>query len=151
MKYYSESGLEIKYGTEGAAGLDIPFYDPEMESVTIQPGERVALKTGIYCEFPEGYYGHMDSRSSTSKLKIDLLCHTIDGDYIGNIRLPFINNGSEPVTVNRGDYLTQMIITPYRTVYPEMVSSPDQLKPSNRGDRGFGHTGGSQVANGEAE
>ena len=140
MKYYSESGLEIFYGTEHSAGLDLPYYDPNVEKVVIEPGERAKLSTGVYLEIPENHVGIMDNRSSTSKLKLDLLCRIIDCDFRGNIHIVYINNGSEKVVVNRGDYLAQIVIVPYTKMSLEMVDSPDMLSKTNRGSNGFGHT-----------
>lgn len=140
MNYTSESEFGISYATENSAGLDLPFYDPEVEEVVAKPGERVSLKTGIAIEFPEGTYGEIDSRSSTSKLLLLPLCRTIDGDYRGNIRTVFVNTGTEDVVIKRGDYLFQIIIKPYESVLPFRVS-PGQLTETVRGDKGFGHSG----------
>lgn len=138
MRYKSDSEYEIRYGTEDSAGIDLPFYDPEVEEVTIHPGERVSLKTGIYMEFPEGTYGEIDSRSGTSKLLLLPLCRTIDGDYRGNIRTVVVNVGREPVTVRRGQYLFQIVIKPYVKVTPVLS---EVLSDTVRGDNGFGHSG----------
>ncbi|MNI21943.1 Deoxyuridine 5'-triphosphate nucleotidohydrolase [compost metagenome] len=137
----------IFHGTPFAAGIDLPFYDPELESYTIQPGERFMAKTGIQVEMPLHLLGLLDSRSSTSKLKLDLLCRTIDCDYRGNIRCVFINDGDEPVTLIRGEYYCQMILLP-RVFVTEFVSvlDPKYLESTERGEQGFGHTGNSQAA-----
>jgi dUTP pyrophosphatase len=140
MNYYSESGLEIFYGTEDSAGLDLPYYDSEVSMVIIEPGERAKLPTGIYCEIPEGNYGEIDTRSSTSKLKLIPACRTLDADYRGNIHIVLINVGKDPVVVKRGDYLAQMIVKPYTKVSPNRVSSREELSKTDRGTNGFGHT-----------
>lgn len=136
------------YGTPYAAGIDLPFYDPEVEEVTIQPGQRIMLKTGVYMEMPETVFGFIDSRSSTSKLLLDLLCRTIDPDYRGNIRTVVTNVGSEPVTVKRGEYLFQLLILPRIKGRLQSVDSVDQLTATDRGAEGFGSTGNSQAAEG---
>lgn len=149
MNYYSESGLELKYGTPSSAGLDLPFYDPELEEVTIHPKQRTMLKTGIYCEIPEGYFGLLDNRSSTSKLVIDLLCRTIDSDYRGNIRVVYVNNGENPVVVRRGEKLAQMILIPvFQPNLNKLIDLSELNTNTIRSDNGFGHTGGSQAAQG---
>lgn len=140
MNYYSESGLGIFYGTEDSAGLDLPYYDPEVNMIMVEPGERVKLPTGIYCEIPKGNYGEIDSRSSTSKMKLIPACRTIDSDYRGNIHVVFINVGKDPVVIKRGDYLAQMIIKPYTKVEPNRVGTRDELSDTVRADNGFGHT-----------
>lgn len=140
MKYYSESGLEIFYGTEHSAGLDLPYYDPNVEKVVIEPGQVVKLPTGMKIEIPEGCYGKVDSRSSTSKLKLALMCSTVDCDYRGNIHLVFANVGIEAVVITRGQYLAQIIILPYVKVVPEMIFDASKLSTTDRGSNGFGHT-----------
>ncbi|MMZ43645.1 Deoxyuridine 5'-triphosphate nucleotidohydrolase [compost metagenome] len=161
IKYYSEweqkerengeTQPKIFYGTPFAAGIDIPFYDPEVEQVTIKPGQRVMLKTGVYMEMPEHLLGFLDSRSSTSKLLLDLLCRTIDCDYRGNIRLVVTNVGEKDVTVVRGDYLFQMILLPRIQGILTSVNSVEELSETVRAADGFGSTGNSQVAGGKNE
>jgi len=109
------------------------------------------LKTGIYVEMPETVLGFLDSRSSTSKLLLDLLCRTIDPDYRGNIRTVVTNVGEAPVTVKRGEYLFQMVILPRIKAVLTPVDSPSDLSETVRGVSGFGSSGNSQVANGVAE
>ena len=141
MRYFSESDLDIFYGTDGSAGIDLPFYVPEIDQVTINPGESFQLKTGVYLEIPEGNVGILDSRSSTSKLKLDLLAHTIDSDFRGNIRVVVINNGTKPVTVFKGDYLAQIVIVPFYKANLARVNSVEDLSQTERGTGSFGHTG----------
>ena len=142
MKYYSESGLELRYGTEHSAGLDLPFYDPELESVTLQPGETRLLKTGIHLEMPEGHVGILDTRSSSGKAGIDLMCRIIDNDYRGNIRLMVINHSGEPLTISRGSYIAQIVIIEMgKDRGLDKVSSPSELSETSRGTGGFGSTG----------
>jgi len=141
LKYFSASGYELKYGTKKSAGLDLPYYDEEKEFISIKPGERVALPTGVYCRFPEGYYGLVDTRSSTSKMKLVLGCRTLDEDYTGHIHVVLINCGHIPVTVKRGEFLAHMIISPYIQPSLNMVSSIEELGETERGANGFGSTG----------
>lgn len=141
LLYHTESGMPISFGTEHSAGLDLPYYDPDAESITLQPGDRALLPTGISCEIPEGYFGLLDSRSSTSKKKLDLLCRIIDADYRGVIHLSVINHNDTPVTIERGDYMFQMVITPYLKVHPAKVMDKSLLSATERGSKGFGSTG----------
>jgi dUTP pyrophosphatase len=149
LQYFSESGIEIFHASAGAAGLDLPLWDDRMVNgewsdngeITLQPMEQKTIKTGVYMAIPEGYYGQLDTRSSTSKIRLDLLCHTIDSDYRGNIRLALINLNTEPVTLKNGQSIAQIIIKKHETVETEKVSSPDALPATVRGGGGFGSTG----------
>lgn len=174
LPYYSESGIEIFYGTEDSAGLDLPLWDAriterykeakaqglseeelaklekeisaskeEMENatITLQPMESFTMKTGVYMAIPKGFYGQLDTRSSTSKIKLDLLCHTIDADFRGNIRLAIMNLNTEPVTLKNGQSIAQIIIKKYEKVEPLKVNSVDALGETERADGGFGSTG----------
>lgn len=145
IRYYSEM-YEIKRGNEFAAGIDLPFYDPNIDWVELHPGDTMLLKTGVYLEIPYGYEGHLDNRSSTSKLSLALLCHTIDCDFRGNIKLAFNNVGKEMVAIPRGAYLAQIIIKPIAMLAPTRVASLIDLSTTTRGDKGFGHTGNTIVA-----
>jgi deoxyuridine 5'-triphosphate nucleotidohydrolase len=146
MDYYSESGYELFYGHDGDAGLDLPVWDKDFsEEITIEPGESLKIKTGIHMKIPKDNFGFLDTRSSTSKLKLDLLCRTIDEPYTGNIRLSLINLNKEPVTIRQGQCIAQIIIKPYTKVGPNRHKSLEDFLESagetTRGDKGFGSTG----------
>lgn len=152
MKYFSESNLELKYAKKGDAGLDLPFYDPELEVVTLNPGESFAFKTGMHIAIPEGCVGFLDSRSSTSKLKLDLLCRTIDEGFRGNIKLCFINLSKEPVVVKRGDCLAQIIMMDLsKDRELNRVSSIEDLGITERQFGEFGSTGNASHLEGKDE
>lgn len=150
LHYYSESGRPVKYHHEEDAGLDLPIWDARLSngefsntgSITLAPGESATLKTGVHLGIPQGHYGLLDSRSSTSKLKLDLLCHTIDSPFRGNIRVAFINNGTEPVTISHGDELFQIIIKKYEKANTIGHSSYEEFLiaagETTRGEEGFG-------------
>lgn len=142
MKYYSEGGIQLRYGTESSAGVDLPFYDAEVDKVVLQPGETKLIKTGIHMEIPEGHVGFLDTRSSSGKAGIDLMCRTIDSDYRGNIRLMIINHSDKELTIERGQFIAQMVIMKLNEDRVlEEVDSPDSLSDTTRGDKGFGSTG----------
>lgn len=145
MKYYSQSGLEVVYGTPHSAGLDLPYYDTENEEIWIHPGDRAKLPTGVHCEIPEGHYGEIATRSSTSKRKLIPLCHVIDSDFRGNIHMMLTNVGTEPVLVKRGEYICQLIVKKYEKVTPCAVDSVEYLSNTDRGENGFGSTGNTEV------
>jgi len=117
----------------------------EDADITLQPGEALTIKTGVYIKIPEGNYGCLDTRSSTSKIKLDLLCRTIDEPFTGNIRLALINLNSEPVTIKQGQCVAQIIIKPYTKVAPApsqtLEDFLDNVGNTTRGDKGFGSTG----------
>lgn len=142
MRYYSEGGIQLRYGTVSSAGIDLPFYDAELESVTLQPGETKLIKTGIHMEIPEGHVGFLDTRSSSGKAGIDLMCRTIDSDYRGNIRLMIINHSENELTIERGQFIAQMVIMKLNEDRVlEEVDSPNSLSITDRGNKGFGSTG----------
>lgn len=141
LNYFSEK-YPIQYGNDYAAGIDLPFYDPELpETITIHPNRRVMLKTGVHMEIPAGHVGLLDSRSSTSKLVVDLLCRTIDEDYRGNIRTVLVNVGTEPIQLTQGSYYFQMIILEVPKFDLIRLLSRDDLSETDRGTDGFGSTG----------
>jgi len=141
MKYYSDDvNFNLKRGTEFSAGLDLPFYDPDVFEVTVLPGEHVKLPTGLYLEVQKGCVAFLDSRSSTSKLHLDLLCRTVDSDYRGQVYTVFMNVGVEPVIIKRGQCLAQVLEIPCYLGDPVKLDSRDELSTTGRGDGGFGST-----------
>lgn len=141
IKYYKIGEEGIKYGNDKAAGIDLPFYDDELEEVTLRPLERRMLKTGVHLEIPEGYEGHLDTRSSSAKAGLALLCHTVDEDYRGNIRLMVINLSGEFMTIKRDQCIAQIILKPIAHANLKRVDSLEALSVTERGDKGFGSTG----------
>ena len=142
MKYFSESGIELRYGSPFSAGIDLPFYDEKLEEVVLMPGDTKLIKTGVHMEIPVGYVGFLDTRSSSGKAGIDLMCRTIDSDFRGNIRLLIINHSQNPITIGRGQFIAQIVIMKLQDDRMlEKVSSLDELTPTERGENGFGSTG----------
>lgn len=119
--------------------------DMEGASITLAPMESLTIKTGVYMKIPNGNFGFLDTRSSTSKIKLDLLCRTIDEPYTGNIRLALINLNEKPVTVKQGQCVAQIIIKPYTKVKPDEFLNLEKfllhVGETTRGDKGFGSTG----------
>lgn len=141
LKYHSER-YNIHYGNEYAAGIDLPFYDPDMpETLVVPPNTRVMIKTGVHMEIPQGHFGLLDSRSSTSKLVVDLLCRTIDEDYRGNIRTVLVNVGTEPIELVQGNYYFQILILKVSKYDLSYVGDLRSLSSTDRGSDGFGSTG----------
>lgn len=127
------------YMTDHAAGMDLVA---AVESdLTLSPGHRALVPTGIAIALPEGYEAQIRPRSGLAlKSGITLVNTpgTIDADYRGEIRVILINHGSEPFIVRRGDRIAQMIVAPVcRVRWDVQVTLPS----TDRGSGGFGHTG----------
>jgi len=128
-----------QYMTEGSSGMDL-FACLQTE-VTLQPGERRLIPTGVSVAIPEGFEGQMRPRSGLAiRNGIGLINApgTIDADYRGEIAALLINFGNEPFTVRNGDRIAQMIISRvFRATWEEV----EDLPPTQRQGGGFGHTG----------
>lgn len=127
------------YATTLAAGVDLPA--AVMEPVTLLPGERRLIPTGLRIALPEGYEAQVRPRSGLAiRHGIGMVNSpgTIDADYRGEIQVILINLGQEPFTIRRGDRIAQMVIAPVTRVVWVMA---DTLDETARGDGGFGHTG----------
>ena len=139
IKIRSISGRLPSYETSGAAGMDIRAF--LKEPVTIEPGQRALIPTGLFMEIPAGFEAQIRARSGLAiKNGIGLVngIGTIDSDYRGEIKIPLINWGDESFTVNDGDRIAQMIIASYETAEWELS---EELSDTERGGGGFGHTG----------
>jgi dUTP pyrophosphatase len=125
------------YATSGAAGLDLRAD----LAVTLLPGERALVPTGVRLAIPEGYEGQVRPRSGLA-LRDGVTClnspGTIDSDYRGEVGVILANLGQKPVSLQRGDRIAQLVIAP--VVRAELVESA-ALPESGRGAGGFGHTG----------
>ena len=132
-------GEPPKYETDGASGMDLRA---NLEApVTLMPGERSLIPTGLRIELPAGYEAQVRARSGlAAKHGIGLVngIGTIDSDYRGEIKICLINWGSEPFEINDGDRVAQMIVAKYTRAEIEIV---DSLSDTIRGEGGFGHTG----------
>jgi dUTP pyrophosphatase len=125
--------------TSLAAGMDLAaaIDDP----VTLAPGARGRIGTGIAISLPAGYEAQIRPRSGLADRQgITLLNSpgTIDADYRGEICVILVNHGVDPVTVRTGDRIAQMIVGPVSHV--ELVEV-GELDETDRGNGGFGHTG----------
>lgn len=120
---------------EGAAGYDL--YG--IEEVTIPPGGRCLIKTGLAMIIPEGLYGRIASRSSLALAKGLLVgAGVIDSDYRGEIGVLLFNQGKEDVIIRIGDRIMQII---FEKIVVPRVEEATELPQTNRGDVGFGSTG----------
>jgi len=127
------------YHSGGAAGMDL-LADVE-QAVTLGSLERRAVPTGIAIEIPAGFEGQVRPRSGRALrdgLTLANTPGTIDSDYRGEIQVIVVNLGREPLTIERGERIAQLVIAPVAKVTLKEV---DDLTESKRGGGGFGHTG----------
>ena len=128
-----------EYATEGSAGMDIRAH--LTETVTLQPGERQLIPTGLYMELPIGYEAQVRPRSGLA-IKHGLTClntpGTIDSDYRGEVKVILINLSAEPQAIHDGDRIAQIVVAPVLQVNWLPV---EELGETARSGGGFGHTG----------
>ena len=127
------------YATAASAGMDLRAAIDE--PLTLAPGARTAVPTGISIALPEGVEAQIRPRSGLALdhgISMVNAPGTIDPDFRGEIRVILINLGDQPFTIRRGDRIGQMVIASY---YHVQWNEVDELPDSERGDRGFGHTG----------
>jgi dUTP pyrophosphatase len=111
------------------------------DPVTLHPGERRLIPTGIRIALSPGYEAQVRPRSGLAirhGLGMVNSPGTIDSDYRGEIGVILINWSNEPFTIVRGERIAQLVIAPVIQAEWEEI---DSLPPSERGDGGFGHTG----------
>ena len=128
-----------QYMTEGSSGMDL--FASLDEAVTLEPGERRLVPTGISVAIPQGFEGQVRPRSGLAirnGIGVINAPGTIDADYRGEIGVLLINFSKEPFTLRNGDRVAQPIISRvFRAVWEET----DELPPTLRQGGGFGHTG----------
>jgi dUTP pyrophosphatase len=133
-------GLSLPaYATPGAAGLDLRCALPQ--PLTLQPGQRELVPTGIAVALPPGTEGQVRPRSGlATRHGITVLNApgTVDSDYRGEVKVLLINLGSAPVVLERGDRIAQFVVAMCTTASLKQV---DCLDDTERGSGGFGHTG----------
>lgn len=127
------------YATSFSAGMDLRAN--LTETVTLKPLERAMIPTGLFIELPVGYEAQIRPRSGLAvKHGISVLNSpgTIDADYRGEIRVVLVNLSNDVFEINHGERICQMIVAAHATVGWELT---EELEESDRGARGFGHTG----------
>src|SRR5512138_861006 len=132
------SALDLpKYETPGAAGMDLRAD----EAVTLAPGERRLVPTGLAVEIPPGHEGQVRPRSGLAArhgVAIVNAPGTIDSDYRGEVKVILVNLGQDPVSFARGDRIAQLVVAPVARMDVELVEA---LSGTGRGEGGFGSTG----------
>ena len=135
-------GLPLPHdATPGAAGLDLSAAISENEKITLKPGKRALIPTGLQIDLPDGFEAQIRPRSGLAlKHGIALVNApgTIDADYRGEIGVILVNLGEEDFEITRGLRIAQMVIAPVTRV--DLVEV-DVVSASERGAGGFGSTG----------
>lgn len=139
IKKLDENATIPTYGSEFAAGADL--YACMGEKVTINPHETKLIHTGIAMEIPTGFAGLVYARSGIASkrgLAPANKVGVIDSDYRGEIMVALHNHSESTQTIENGERIAQLVITPYVTA--DFILS-DELDDTNRGEGGFGSTG----------
>jgi dUTP pyrophosphatase len=126
-------GSEFAAGADLRACLDAP--------TTIEPGQTVMIHTGLAMEIPVGYAGLVYARSGLASkrgLAPANKVGVVDADYRGELMVALHNHGSEPQTIEHGERIAQLVVTPFLAVQYEEA---DTLSDTVRGTGGFGSTG----------
>ncbi len=127
------------YETHGSAGMDVRA--SLNESITLLPGHRAMIPTGLHIELPQGYECQIRPRSGlAARNGITVLNSpgTVDSDFRGEIKVILINLGDKPFVITDGERICQMVVANYTKVEWDAVTEIDKTE---RGDGGFGHTG----------
>jgi dUTP pyrophosphatase len=129
------------YQTALAAGMDLMAAVPEEAPLTISPGARALVPTGLVIALPEGTEAQVRPRSGLAArhgLTVLNAPGTIDADYRGEVQVLLVNLGTEPVTITRGMRIAQLVIAQVARAFLSEVSSMDE---TTRAAGGFGSTG----------
>ncbi|MEY4159840.1 MAG: hypothetical protein RLZZ136_461 [Pseudomonadota bacterium] len=135
---HSEGLALPAYATAGAAGMDVLA----AEDVTLDPGARHAVATGLAMAIPHGFEIQVRPRSGLALkhgVTVPNTPGTIDSDYRGELKIIMINLGAEPFAIRRGDRVAQLVLAP---VVQAGWLEVDELDETARGEGGFGSTGG---------
>ena len=127
------------YGSADAAGADL--YACIEEAVTIQPSQTVLIPTGLSMEIEQGFAGFIYARSGLATKRSLAPANkvgVIDADYRGEILVALHNHGDRAETVDAGERVAQLVVTPFLSVTFEEC---DSLGETERGTGGFGSTG----------
>lgn len=140
IKCVAQDGAIVpEYKTFGAAGADICAL--LSQSITLKPMERALVPTGLSFEIPEGYEIQVRPRSGLA-IKNGITClntpGTIDSDYRGEVKVILINLSNEDFTINNGDRIAQIVVSPVTLGNFVKVL---ELDKTERGEGGFGSTG----------
>ena len=130
------------YQSALAAGLDLMAAVPAGAPITLAPGARALIPTGIAIALPAGFEAQVRPRSGLAVrhgLTVLISPGTIDADYLGELQVLLVNLGAESVEIARGMRIAQLIIAAVARIQLQEVTS---LDVTPRGTGGFGSTGG---------
>lgn len=140
VKVINHSNNELpQYATPMSAGMDLRAFTDEL--ITIMPGERKLIHSGINIQLPEGYELQVRPRSGLALKHGITLTNapgTVDADYRGDVGAIVHNLGTEPFIVNNGDRICQIVAKEYVKIEWEET---DSLDSTERGEGGFNSTG----------
>jgi dUTP pyrophosphatase len=129
------------YETTGSAGMDLRAAVADDAPLTLEPGARALVPTGLKIALEQGYEAQVRPRSGLA-LKHGLTClnspGTIDSDYRGEVGVILINHGQEPFVIRRGERIAQMVVARHEQAEVVQVETLDETV---RGSGGFGSTG----------
>ncbi len=149
----SSTAIEVRIRRLDGAG-DLPLPQPATalsagfdlrarldRTLVLPPGERTHVPTGIAIALPEGYEAQVRPRSGLARRHGLALVNspgTIDADYRGEVGVLLVNLGKEPIELNRGDRIAQLVVQKLPRI---VVTEVDDLDETARGAGGFGHSG----------
>ena len=129
------------YQSAHAAGLDLLAAVPDDKPLTMAPGQRALVPTGLMIAVPPGHEAQVRPRSGLAlKHGVTVLNApgTVDADYRGEVSVLLINHGDAPFTIRRGERIAQLVIA---TVTQANLVAVASLPTTDRGSGGFGSTG----------
>ena len=135
-------GIDLPaYETDGAAGMDLRAAVPADTPLTLSPGARALVPTGLALEIPAGFEAQVRPRSGLA-FRHGVTClntpGTIDSDYRGEVKVLLFNAGDQPFRLERGMRIAQLVVAPVVKAQLELAM---QLSETGRGEGGFGSTG----------
>ena len=129
------------YETSGSAGMDLRAAVPADQPLTLAPGARALVPTGLKIALEQGYEAQVRPRSGLA-LKHGITClnspGTVDSDYRGEVGVILINHGQDAFVIQRGERIAQMVIAKHEQAEMVEVGALDETA---RGAGGFGSTG----------
>lgn len=129
------------YGSPAAAGADLCAAVSDDDAITLAPGARALVPTGLAIALPPGFEAQIRPRSGLALnhgITVLNAPGTIDADYRGEIKVILINHGAAPFSITRGDRIAQLVIAPVITAQWRQTEILDETP---RGAGGFGSTG----------
>lgn len=135
-KRLRDDAVMPSYKHPGDAGMDLS----SVEAVIVQPGDIVAVSTGLAFAIPHGYVGLVHPRSGLASrgLTVANAPGTIDAGYRGEVKVLLVNLSKEPIAIAKGDRVAQLVIQ--EVAFLPLVETAN-LSDTSRGTGGFGSTG----------